>query len=111
MRLDAQSITDTYDATDRTGVVLSIADGRRYDRHLLTIETTGTPTGGTVTVYWRGTPDGRWFQLADEFGVARTISLATEDSLDIQGPIDAVKLNVASMATATAWRGVLRGYM
>lgn len=102
--------TATYDATDRTNVELAVpGTNQRYDKHILTIVCTGTPSAGTVTVRVKAHNSTRFLALKDEFGVAVTIALATADHCIIDGPIDAVQLDIASLGTATGWRAVLSG--
>lgn len=102
--------TAVYDATDRTNVEIATPGLRqRFDRHILTIVCTGTPSAGTVTVRRKALNSSRWIALTDAFGAAATISLATNDCIEIQGAIDALQLDIASLATATGWKAVLSG--
>lgn len=102
--------TTTYNANDRTNVQLAMSgQTQRYDKHILTIVCTGTPSAGTVTVRVKALNSTRFIALKDEFGVPVTISLATSDHCIIDGPIDAVELDIASLATATDWKAVLSG--
>lgn len=98
-----------YDATDRTNVELTVPEGRRYDRHILTIVCTGTPSGGTVTVRRKALNSTRFLALKDQYNVAVTIALATEDHVIIDGPLEALQLDLASLATATGWKAILAG--
>ena len=97
----------TYDATDRSNVAIAIPEGKRYDKHILTIVCTGTPSGGTVTVRVKATGSSRFLALKDKLGVAVTIPLATSDHVIIEGGLDAVQLDIASLATATGWYALL----
>lgn len=100
--------TASYNADDRTNVALTYpGTAQRYDQHILTIVTTGTPSAGTVTVRIKPLNSTRWLALTDEFGVAVTITLATTDHCIIDGPIEGVQLDIASLATATAWSAKL----
>ena len=102
--------TATYDATDRTNVELTTpGDRQRYDKHILTIVCTGTPSAGTITIRRKALNGTRWIALTDAFGVATTISLATNDCVEIDGAIEGLQLDIASLGTATAWKAVLSG--
>lgn len=102
--------TATYDATDRTNVQLTYpGTTQRYDKSALTIVCTGTPSAGSVTVRIKAINSTRYLALLDEFGVPVTISLSTKDHIIINGPIDGVELDIASLGTATAWRAILAG--
>lgn len=102
--------TATYNADDRTNVQLAmVGQAQRYDKHILTVVCTGTPSAGTVTVRVKALNSTRFIALKDEFGVPVTISLATADHCVIDGPIDAVEMDIASLATATDWKAVLCG--
>lgn len=102
--------TAVYDADDRTDVEIGTPGLRqRYDRHVLTIVCTGAPSAGTVTVRRKAVGGTRWIALTDAFGAAATIALATNDSLEIQGGIEALQLDIAGLATATGWKAVLSG--
>lgn len=105
----AQAIsTPEYNADNRTDVALVYpGTAQRYDRHILTIACTGTPSAGTVTVRVKPLNSTRWLALTDDFGAAVTIPLATTDHCIINGPIEGVQLDMASLATATAWRAKL----
>ncbi len=104
---DIQSAT--YDATDRTNVQIVVPSGKKYDRHQLTIITTGTPSAGTITVRRKAHNSSRFLAVKDKYGAALTISLATEDQVMIEGGLDAVELDIASLATATGWYAILSG--
>ena len=105
--LDIQS--EAYNASDRTNVQIPVPAGIKYDRHQLTIVTTGTPSAGTITVRRKAHNSGRFLAVLDRYGAALTISLATEDQVMIDGGLDAVELDIAGLATATGWYAVLSG--
>lgn len=86
---------------------MSVPTGNRYDSHILTIVCTGTPSAGTVTVRRKALNSTRFLALTDDAGAAVTISLATEDHCIIDGPIEAVELDIAGLATATGWQAIL----
>lgn len=99
--------TAEYNASDRTGVTLDIPDGQHYDHWWLVIVTTGTPSAGVVTVRRKAWPGSRAIQTKDINGAAATIALATEDTMEIWGPLAGIELDIASLGTATAWRAHL----
>ncbi len=96
-----------YDASDRANVQLSVPAGSRHDRHIVTIVCTGTPSAGTVTVRRKALNSTRFIALTDDLGAAVTIPLATDDHCVIDGPIEAVELDIAGLATATGWQAIL----
>lgn len=102
--------TAVYNATDRSNVELSFSAGGKFNRHTLTISTTGTPSAGTVTVRRKAINGSRWIALTDQNGAAVTISLATNDTIEIDGGLDGLQLDIAGLATATAWQASLSGY-
>lgn len=99
--------SEVYDASNRTNVQLAVPAGGRYDRHILTIVCIGTPSAGAVTVRRKALNSTRFLALTDDAGAAVTIPLATEDHCVIDGPIEAVELDVANLATATGWQAIL----
>lgn len=99
--------TAEYDATDRTNVAMTVPAGQRYDRHILTIVCTGTPSAGTVTVRRKVFNGTRFIAVTDRYGAAKTISLASEDHMVIHGPLEALELDIAGLATATGWQAHL----
>lgn len=99
--------TSVYDATDRTNVSMVVPGGQCYDKHILTIVCTGTPSAGTVTVRRKVFNGNRFIAVADRYGAAKTISLATEDHMIIHGPLAELQIDIASLATATGWQAKL----
>jgi len=79
--------------------------------HQLQIICTGTPSAGTVTVKCKAVGGDRWFTLKDKNGVAVSMDLTADDTINIEGIVlESVKITMASFATATAWVAKLRGW-
>lgn len=91
-----------------TDLLLPVPDSM-FTEHYLQIVCTGSPSAGTVTVKRKATGADRYFALADRNGVPVSLDLTTGDIIKFTGPIDGLKITMASFATATAWYAILRG--
>lgn len=91
---------------NKTDVPITVPAGQRYDRHQLVIVCEGgTPSAGTVAVRCKAIGSSRFLTLLDDTGANATISLATEDSLTINGGLEAVQVDMTDLAGSgiTGW--------
>lgn len=108
--IDTLKSADQSGTGNKTNVTISVPTGQRYDRHQLVIVCVGgTPSGGTVAVRGRAIGSDRYIAVKDQNGAAATISLATGDSLTIDGGLDSVQLDMTSLAGSgiTGWYALL----
>lgn len=102
------SLPQTGDATD---VEIRVHPQYKCTNHQVQIICTGTPSAGTVTVKCKAEDGDRWFTLRDKNGVAVSMNLTTDDTINIDGIIlESVKITMTGFATATAWVAKLQGW-
>lgn len=86
------------------------SDAVRGNENTLTFIFNAAPSAGTATVRVKAMGANRFVALKDKNGIAVVLSLATQHSLNIHGPLDAVEVDMANLGTATSWSMLLSSF-